>query len=44
LLGLIYWYGIYPLHGLIFARLLDAIARQAEARQDRYATVKDVRA
>lgn len=44
LLGLIYWYGIYPLHGLIFARLIDAIARQAEARQDRYATVKDVRA
>lgn len=30
LLGLLYWYGIYPLHGLIFARMIEAIAQQAE--------------
>ncbi|MFO7679661.1 MAG: SDR family oxidoreductase [Chloroflexota bacterium] len=29
--GLAYWYGIYPLHGLIFSRMIDAIARQAVA-------------
>ena len=33
--GLLYWYGIYPLHGLIFSRMIDAIAAQAEANNDR---------
>jgi uncharacterized protein YbjT (DUF2867 family) len=32
LFGLLYWYGIYPLHGLIFARMIAAVARQAEDR------------
>jgi hypothetical protein len=30
LFGLLYWYGIYPLHGLIFAGMIAAIARSAE--------------
>jgi len=30
LFGLAYWYGIYPLHSLVFARLIAEIARQAE--------------
>ncbi len=29
LFGLLYWYGIYPLHGLIFSRMINAVARQA---------------
>lgn len=29
--GLLYWYGLYPIHTLIFARLVAAVARQAEA-------------
>jgi hypothetical protein len=28
--GLLYWYGIYPLHGLIFSRMIDAVAQRAE--------------
>ena len=27
--GLLYWYGIYPLHGLIFSRMIDRVARRA---------------
>ena len=27
--GLLYWYGIYPLHGLIFSRMIDAVAQRA---------------
>jgi hypothetical protein len=27
--GLLYWYGIYPLHGLIFSRMIKAIADRA---------------
>ena len=30
--GLLYWYGLYPVHRLIFAGLVAAVARQAEAR------------
>jgi uncharacterized protein YbjT (DUF2867 family) len=30
--GLLYWYAVYPLHGLIFGRMITDIARQAEAR------------
>jgi uncharacterized protein YbjT (DUF2867 family) len=29
--GLLYWYGIYPLHGRIFAGMLKAVARRAES-------------
>jgi uncharacterized protein YbjT (DUF2867 family) len=29
LLGLAYWYGIYPLHGAVFRGMLDGIARSA---------------
>ena len=36
LFGLLYWYGIYPLHGLIFSRMIAHIAsladQQAEAQ------------
>lgn len=28
--GLIYWYAIYPLHGLIFSKMIDAIVADAE--------------
>lgn len=28
--GLVYWYGIYPLHGLIFSKMINAIAADAE--------------
>jgi hypothetical protein len=30
LLGLLYWYGIYPLHRYIFAGMLRNLARAAE--------------
>ena len=30
LLGLIYWYAIYPIHGLIFSGLIRKVAEQAE--------------
>jgi uncharacterized protein YbjT (DUF2867 family) len=32
LLGFLYWYGLYPFHGLIFRNLIGAIAELAEAR------------
>jgi len=30
LTGLIYWYGLYPLHGLIFAKMIKFIGQSAE--------------
>jgi uncharacterized protein YbjT (DUF2867 family) len=30
LLGLIYWYGVYPLHGPIFSRMIETVARRSE--------------
>lgn len=30
LLGLLYWYALYPVHGLIFSRMLRGIVRSAE--------------
>ncbi len=33
LLGFLYWYGLYPFHGLIFRNLIAAIAERAEGRQ-----------
>jgi hypothetical protein len=30
--GLLYWYGVYPLHMLVFSGTLKALARLAEAR------------
>lgn len=30
--GLLYWYGIYPLHALVFGGMLAAIARRASSR------------
>ena len=32
LLGLLYWYGVLPLHNLVFAGMLRGIARAADAR------------
>jgi uncharacterized protein YbjT (DUF2867 family) len=29
ILGRAYWYGVYPLHRLVFSRMVDAIARRA---------------
>ena len=34
LLGLIYWYALYPLHSLIFSGLIREIARRAEQTHD----------
>ncbi len=31
LVGLLYWYGIYPLHTLIFRGMLDAVAHRARS-------------
>ncbi len=33
-LGLVYWYLVYPLHVLVFAGMLRALARRAERRKD----------
>jgi hypothetical protein len=33
LLGFLYWYGLYPSHGLIFRHLIHAITERAEAKQ-----------
>jgi hypothetical protein len=30
LFGQLYWYGLYPLHGLIFSRMIEKLADQAE--------------
>lgn len=32
-LGWLYWYGIYPIHGLIFSDLVDAVAKDAMAME-----------
>jgi hypothetical protein len=32
--GLAYWYGVWPLHQLVFARMLRGIARAAEERDE----------
>lgn len=32
LFGLLYWYGVYPLHGAVFSRMIHTIAAQAEAQ------------
>jgi hypothetical protein len=32
LVGFLYWYGLYPFHGLIFRHLIEAITKRAEAR------------
>jgi uncharacterized protein YbjT (DUF2867 family) len=37
LLGFLYWYGLYPFHGLIFRNLIGAIAARAEALSSREA-------
>jgi uncharacterized protein YbjT (DUF2867 family) len=29
ILGLAYWYGVYPLHALVFSEMIDAIAKRA---------------
>ncbi|MEZ4767483.1 MAG: DUF2867 domain-containing protein [Caldilineales bacterium] len=31
LLGLIYWYSLYPIHGPIFSSMIETLGRQAEA-------------
>jgi len=35
LFGLLYWYGLYPLHSLIFSSLIQAIRREVEAASRR---------
>ena len=34
LFGIVYWYGIYPVHMLVFRGLAKAIARRAEKATD----------
>jgi hypothetical protein len=36
-LGFLYWYALYPFHGLIFGKLVRRISEEAEARADRRA-------
>ncbi|NCF65237.1 MAG: DUF2867 domain-containing protein [Chloroflexi bacterium] len=39
--GLLYWYGIYPLHGFIFSRMIEAVAQRAVELSNRpYPVVK----
>jgi uncharacterized protein YbjT (DUF2867 family) len=33
LLGIVYWYGIYPVHIMVFRRLVSAIGKRAESRR-----------
>jgi hypothetical protein len=33
LFGLAYWYGAYPFHAVIFDRMIDRLAHDAEARR-----------
>jgi hypothetical protein len=40
--GLIYWYAIYPLHGLIFSGMLDSIAEKAVEFEQMSETVSEV--
>jgi uncharacterized protein YbjT (DUF2867 family) len=35
LFGLLYWYGLYPVHKIVFDRLLDGIAERADAESGR---------
>jgi len=37
LLGFLYWYALYPFHGLIFSELVRRISEEAEARAERRA-------
>jgi hypothetical protein len=39
LLGRLYWYGIYPLHALVFAGMLDGLATRAAARPRQHGRV-----
>jgi len=41
LFGLLYWYGIYPLHGIIFSHMIDAIAHRAQNLSQR--TIKSTK-
>ena len=36
LAGLLYWYGIYPLHGLVFAGMLRGIVRAIDEDLQEY--------
>ena len=31
LLGLLYWYALYPVHQLVFSGMVEAIGRRAES-------------
>jgi hypothetical protein len=34
LMGWLYWYGLYPIHGLIFSGLIRRIGERAERHRD----------
>jgi hypothetical protein len=34
LFGVAYWYGLYPLHQLVFSGMIDAIRRRAETSEE----------
>lgn len=40
LFGLLYWYSVYPLHGLIFSRMIEAVAERALAISQKTTAVK----
>jgi uncharacterized protein YbjT (DUF2867 family) len=42
--GLAYWYGLYPVHGLIFAKTIEEISRRAEMLTKRTVPTSEVKA
>ncbi|MCB0065061.1 MAG: SDR family oxidoreductase [Caldilineaceae bacterium] len=37
LLGLLYWYSVYPMHGFVFSSMIESLCHQAETRAQRSA-------
>lgn len=35
LLGLLYWYSVYPMHGFVFSSMIDSLCNEAEASVNR---------
>lgn len=42
LMGILYWYSVLPLHGIVFRGMLKGIVRRAESRAARRATLEAV--
>lgn len=42
LLGLLYWYGLYPMHALIFSSMIENLAAEAESSTGRNTKPKEI--